>query len=133
VCRTRLAAITATTAIGTLTKKIQCQVALSTISPPTIGPKMGPSRTGTPTSERTRPTRCGPALVVTRVIPTGRSIPPPRPWSTRKAMSSVGEEESPQSAEPMPNSTREISQIRFVPNRSVSHPDSGITTASESR
>jgi hypothetical protein len=59
---TRAARRIAATAIGTLTTKIHCQEALSTIRPPMIGPKIGPSRIGTPTAASARPTRRGPAL-----------------------------------------------------------------------
>ena len=84
----RAATTIATTAMGTLTTKIHCQAALSTMRPPMIGPKIGPSRIGTPTSASARPTRRGPALCATSVNPTGTSMPPPKPCTTRKAISS---------------------------------------------
>ena len=51
--------VSATTAIGTLMKKIQRQEKSSTSQPPRIGPKIGPSSIGTPITAITRPTRCG--------------------------------------------------------------------------
>ena len=73
--------------IGTLMRKIQCQLATSMSQPPRIGPKIGPSSIGTPRIAMRRPIRAGPAARVMIVMPSGMSIPPPRPWSTRKPMS----------------------------------------------
>ncbi len=69
-------------------RKIQCQLAMSMSQPPRIGPKIGPSSIGTPSTAITRPTRSGPAARVMIVMPTGISMPPPSPWSTRNATSS---------------------------------------------
>ena len=130
---TRAARRIAAPAIGTFTTKIHCQEALSTIRPPMIGPKIGPSRIGTPTAASARPTRRGPALCAIRVKPTGISIPPPRPWRIRNAISSPAEVANAHSAEPSANKAIEAIQVRFEPNRSVSQPERGITAASESR
>ena len=73
--------------MGTLMTKIQRQLVFDTMSPPTIGPKMGPMTMGTPMMLITRPMRCGPAARARMDWPTGSSMPPPMPWSTRKAMS----------------------------------------------
>ena len=73
--------------IGTLIKKIQCQLAAWISQPPRIGPPIGPSSIGTPSTAITRPTRSGPAARVMMVMPSGISMPPPRPCSTRKAIS----------------------------------------------
>ena len=67
--------------IGTLIRKIQCQLAASISQPPRIGPQIGPSSIGTPSTAITRPMRCGPAARVMIVMPSGMSMPPPRPWS----------------------------------------------------
>ena len=98
-----------------------------------IGPKMGPSRIGTPISPNARPTRRGPALCATSVNPTGTSIPPPRPCRTRNAISSPAEVASAHSAEPTANSAIEAIQVGFDPKRSVTQPEIGITAASDSR
>ena len=60
---------------------------MSISQPPRIGPKIGPSSIGTPSTAITRPIRSGPAARVMIVMPSGISMPPPRPCSTRKAMS----------------------------------------------
>ena len=74
--------------IGRLIRKIQCQLATSISQPPRIGPKIGPSSIGMPSTAITRPIRSGPAARVMIVMPSGISMPPPRPCSTRNAMSS---------------------------------------------
>ena len=56
----------------------------------------------------TRPTRCGPAARVRIVMPAGMSMPPPRPCSTRKAISDPADQASPDSTEPPTNSAIEI-------------------------
>src|SRR5215213_4835032 len=58
--RSRHASAIAARPTGTLTKKIQRQLIWSTIAPPITGPKIGPSRIGTPITLITRPIRCGP-------------------------------------------------------------------------
>ena len=72
---------------GMFTRKIQCHEAMSISQPPRMGPKIGPSSIGTPSTAITRPIRCGPAARVMIVMPSGISMPPPRPWSTRKRVS----------------------------------------------
>ena len=72
--------------IGTLMRKIQCQLATSMSQPPRMGPKIGPSSIGTPRIAMSRPIRAGPAARVMIVMPSGMSMPPPSPCSTRKPM-----------------------------------------------
>ena len=91
--------------IGTLIRKIQCHEATSISQPPRIGPKIGPSSIGTPRIAITRPSRSGPAARVRIVMPSGISMPPPRPWSTRKATSISSVVAVEHSAEPAVNST----------------------------
>lgn len=76
-----------TTPIGTLMKKIQRQLTASTSQPPRIGPPIGPSSIGTPSTAITRPIRCGPAARVRIVMPQGISMPPPKPCRTRNPIS----------------------------------------------
>jgi hypothetical protein len=52
-----------------------------------IGPRIGPSSIGTPRMAINRPIRCGPAARVIIVMPSGISMPPPRPCRTRKPIS----------------------------------------------
>ena len=68
------------------------------------GPSTGPSSAGTATTLMTRPMRCGPAARASIVCPTGRMIPPPIPWTTRKAMRLPADQAAPLSTEPVRNS-----------------------------
>ena len=91
--------------IGRLIRKIQCQEADWISQPPRIGPAIGPSSIGTPSTAITRPTLVGPAACVMIVIPSGSSMPPPSPWSTRKQISAWMLQAQAHSAEPATNST----------------------------
>ena len=93
--------------MGTLTKKIHRQVVPVTMAPPITGPKMGPSRVGTPMMPITRPIRFTPAARAMMVWPTGMSIPPPMPWRTRKAIRLVADQAIPQAADPTMKSTND--------------------------
>ena len=95
------------TPIGTLTKKIQRQLALSRIRPPIVGPRIGASIAGTATMLMTRPMRLGPATSAIISWPIGRIMPPPTPWMTRKTISCVVELASPHSTDPAVKSTSE--------------------------
>ena len=96
---------TARMPIGTLIRKIQCQLATSISQPPMIGPKIGPSSMGTPSTAITRPSRSGPAARVMIVMPSGISMPPPRPCRMRKPTSISRLCAVAQAAEPSVNST----------------------------
>jgi hypothetical protein len=63
---------------------------------------------GTAMTLITRPIRFGPAASAMISCATGRIMPPPMPWSTRKKMSSVDEVARPHRAEPAVNRTSEI-------------------------
>ena len=91
--------------IGRLIRKIQCQLAASISQPPRIGPPIGPSSIGMPSTAMTRPTRSGPAARVMIVMPSGISMPPPRPCRTRKAISGAMSQAMLHSTEPATNST----------------------------
>ena len=98
----------AMTPIGALTKKIQRQLALSRMRPPSAGPRIGASIAGTATTLITRPIRRGPAAAAIIIWPTGRISPPPTPWTTRNTISMVAELATPQSTDPSVNSTKDI-------------------------
>ena len=93
---------------GMLMKKIQRQPKCSTRRPPVTGPNTGASTIGTPTMLRMRPIRCGPAARARMIIPVGISMPPPRPWRTRNAISELVDQAKPQSSEPSVKRTSEI-------------------------
>ena len=102
------------------------------IAPPIVGPRTGASIVGTPVIAETLPMFLGPAALAIIICPTGRIIPPPTPWSTRKAISSVVDVAMPQSAEPSVNISTEKSQTFLAPKRRLAQPLSGIAAASDS-
>ena len=93
---------------------------------------IGPSSIGTPITAITRPTRCGPAARVRIVMPSGISMPPPKPCRTRKKISDPADQASPDSIEPQTNRLIEVMYRRLVPKRSAAQPVIGITVASAS-
>ena len=66
-------------------------------------------------------------------MPTGITIPPPRPCSTRNAISEPADHASPHSSDPPANAATAVMNTRRVPKRSTAQPASGITDASASR
>src|SRR5579875_1171622 len=66
-------------------------------------------------------------------IPTGTSTPPPIPCTARSATSSGSDVAVPHSADAAVNSPIEPSSTLLAPNRSPTHPDAGIATASATR
>ena len=97
------------------------------------GPRIGPSTMGTPMMLITRPMRCGPAARARIDWPTGSSMPPPMPWTTRKAMSEFADQATPHRHEPTTNRLSEVIQTNLAPKRSTAHPVMGMTTARASR
>ena len=91
--------------IGMLIKKTQCHEAISINQPPRIGPMMGPSSIGMPSTAMTEPTRSGPAARVMIIMPMGMSRPPPKPWITRNATSDPMFQARAHRIEPMRNRT----------------------------
>ncbi len=79
----------------------------------------------------TRPIRCGPAACVMIVMPSGISMPPPSPCSTRKPISDWISHAKLHNTEPLTNSTSAVMNSRLVPNRSAPQPVSGMTVASD--
>ncbi len=113
-------------------KKIHRQPAAAMTAPPSTGPKTGASSIGTPITLITRPIRCGPAAWARMVCPTGRIIPAPSPWMTRKVISEPTDHAAPARSEPARNTSSAASQTRLAPNRSAAHPVTGITVANAS-
>ena len=94
--------------MGRLTKKIHCQPACSTSRPPSVGPKTGARMIGTPIALMTLAMLPGPAALTRIIWPIGISMPPPRPWRTRAAISDSADQAKPHSAEPAVKRTREM-------------------------
>ncbi len=66
-------------------------------------------------------------------VPTGVSMPPPTPCSTRKAISDSRLQERPQPSEAAVKKNSAIMKMRLVPKRSPSQPETGMKTARLSR
>nr|WP_255523311.1 hypothetical protein [Blastococcus sp. TML/M2B] len=90
---------------------------------------IGPSSIGMPSTAMSRPIRSGPAARVMIVMPSGISMPPPRPCRTRKAISISIEVATAHSTEPAVNRNSAARYSRLVPNRSAAQPVSGMTVA----
>ena len=97
------------------------------------GPNTGARNIGTPTMLITRPIRSRPAACARIVCPTGINSPPPRPCTTRKAISDPIDHASPASSDPAMNTMSAVTQTRRAPNRPLSHAVSGMTLANASR
>ena len=72
---------------GTLIRKIQCQDAVSTSQPPSVGPMSGPTKPGMVTKPMACKNWSRGNVRSTTKRPTGSSKAPPKPWSTRAATS----------------------------------------------
>jgi hypothetical protein len=62
-------------------------------------------------------------------VPTGTSMPPPMPCTTRNAISAPMFHDRPHSPEPRVNMARANRNTRLVPMRSPNQPEAGIQTA----
>ena len=76
-----------------------------------------------------RPMRSGPAARVMIVMPSGMSMPPPRPWTTRAPMSMPIDGAKAHRTEPATKKAMAMRYRRLVPKRSAAHPVSGMTVA----
>ena len=63
------------------------------------------------------------------VMPSGMSMPPPRPCRARKPISIPIEVAMAHSVEPRVKSSSAVMYRRLVPNRSAAHPVIGMTVA----
>ena len=88
---------------------------------------------GTPMMLMTRPMRWGPAARARIDWPTGSSMPPPMPCSTRKAMSELADQATPHRHEPTMKRLSEVIQTNFAPKRSTAQPVTGMTRERASR
>ncbi len=77
-----------------------------TSSPPRTGPSAGATTVGMARIDDARARSAGGTHGSSIAVPTGTSIPPPTPWSTRKAMSASTFQAMPQSPEVSVNMNR---------------------------
>ncbi len=80
-------AIAPRTPTGRLMRKIQCQLAYSTSTPPSAGPTSGPIWPGSVTNVIAAIYCSRGTIFITVRRPTGTSIAPPNPCSTRASTS----------------------------------------------
>ena len=96
------------TPIGRLIKKIQCQLKLSVIQPPKVGPIAGAATTAMPYSANACP-RCSTGKVSARIACSlGASPPPPIPCRIRARIKIGREGASPHNNEQPVNSTTHV-------------------------
>ena len=112
-----------------LIRKIQCHDAISTSQPPSVGPTSGPIKPGSVTNVIARRNSPRGNERSTASRPTGSSIAPPMPCTTREPTSCVSVCEYAQSSEPSVNVAIAAKNTRRVPKRSASQPDAGISIA----
>ena len=72
---------------GMLIRKIQCQLAISTSTPPITGPAAEETSATTAISASPRPRCCGGKTSTVIAKPSGARMPAPMPWITRKPIS----------------------------------------------
>ena len=119
--------------IGTLIRKIQCQLMLSVITPPSVGPNTGPQTTTKAKAANAMPRCCGGKVSASIDCSTGASPPPPMPWNTRARISMVRFGAIPQSSDEIANNAIEIRKYRFRPIVSESQPEIGMIAALATR
>jgi len=109
---------TASTPIGTLRKKIQCQSRPCTTAPPTTGPTATPSPLMPPQMPTAAVRRFSGTAWASRVRASGITAAPPSPWIARAAVSSHDDVASPAASEASVKTTRPARNIRRRPMRS---------------
>ena len=114
---------------GRLMRKIQCHEAACVSQPPSGGPSSGPISPGTATKLMACKKRSFGYARSTASRPTGMSMAPPAPCSTRAATSCASELLAAHAAEPPMNSRVAAPNTRRVPKRSASQPLEAISTA----
>src|ERR1700761_3650895 len=108
------------------------------MTPPSTGPRIGPTAIGRLTVGVTRPSEVPPpgterAARMARVISRGKITPAPPPGPARKAIRLLAFQASEHSAEPPTNKMRAPIHSRLPPNRAWAQPTTGIATPRASR
>ncbi|KAF1042215.1 MAG: hypothetical protein GAK35_02829 [Herbaspirillum frisingense] len=118
-----------TTPMGTLIRKIQCHDRLSTSQPPSTGPTTGPNWPAMEI-EASAAMYCAPGtLLSTASRPTGNSMEPPMPCTTRAASSCGSVCAVAHRMEPITNTRMVAKYILRVPKRSANQPEAGVSEA----
>ena len=120
---TRHAASQAAAPTGRFTKKIQCQLAYCTSSPPMISPADAPTAPVKANAPIARPWSAGRSnsrTIMPRV--TADAIAAPAPWTNLAAISIPGPAARPHASEAATKTAIPARNIRFRPSRSPSRP-----------
>ena len=112
----------ASTPIGRLTKNTHRHERVVTNRPPSTGPRAGATAVGTVRMLEARTRSAGGKTRNSMAMPTGVSMPPPTPCSTRKPTSSARLSASPHSTEAPVKTAMAKRRTRLVPMRSPSQP-----------
>jgi len=110
-----IAAMNPITPIGRLIRNTQCHEAISTSQPPRVGPISGPTRAGMAMKLIARRKSSRGTERITARRPTGSSIAPPMPCSTRAPTSWCRCWASAQASEPRVNRMIATRKVRRVP------------------
>lgn len=114
-------------------RKSHRQLSQFRITPPSTGPRIGPSAVGIDTRAMTCPSAT-PRLADTRIdIISGMISPAPRPCRTRNAMSDGASHATAHKTEPSRKISSPAIQATRDPNRVAAQPANGTATASASR
>jgi hypothetical protein len=89
-------------------KKIQCQLKLSVIQPPSVGPMAGATTTAMPYMEKAIPRLETGKVSARMACSEGCRPPPPHPCKMRATISIGRLVESPQNSEQMVNSATQV-------------------------
>lgn len=123
------AAMNPITPIGRLIRNTQCQEAISTSQPPSVGPISGPISAGIAMKLIARRKSARATVLSTASRPTGSNIAPPMPCTTRAATSCGNCCAAAHSNEPSVNTMIAARKVRRVPKRSAIHPEAGMNIA----
>jgi hypothetical protein len=114
---------------GTLTRKIQCQLAISSSTPPSTGPAAFASSATTAIVASPRPRWAGGKTSAVIAKPSGARMPAPTPCTRRNPISAPTDHDSAHSPEPIVKIVSPITNRRRRPNWSASLPIATSSTA----
>ena len=120
--------------IGTLTKKIQCQLTAWVIRPPATSPTAAPAEATKLKIPKAFACSAGSGNMVTIIARiTAELAAPPTPWMKRAAIRNGCEVERPQAREAAVKTATPIMKTRLPPTRSASRPASSSSPAKATR
>ena len=118
---------------GTLIRNTQCQLMLSVMTPPSVGPMVGPMITTKPNRAKAWPRFSRGKLSTSMDCSLGARHPPPIPCRMRASTSMVRLGAKPHRKDAPVNSAMEMMKNRLRPITSAIQPDRGMTMAFATR